>query len=238
MRFKLLTKFFLSFLVTGLMLVGLMIGAMQFFTFRNFGEYVDQNELDKLSGLARDLAREYQVHGSWAFVRDNHEVWIRIFIRNGLIKHDKRLPNDLPLEPRHSYPRRLPNLLETGPRISLFDTEQRIVMGHALTMEGQVTRPVMLEDKTIGYLGIRKLGKLPNPLDAYYLAQQRKLLYLVGGLFLILSVLISYFWQQDFWPPSRRCPVRCTGWVKDSLIRKWRFPGQMNWECWPRILIS
>ena len=196
-------------MATGLMLVALMIGAMQFFTFQNFGNYVDRMELEKLSGLSAELALEYRRHGNWEFIRSNPREWMRIFTRQGLINprgvihpEPRRFPGAPP--PRDRGPDTRPNMMAVGPRISLFDTDHKVVMGKALSFEEQVSRPVLLDDRIVGYLGIQKLTHLPSPLDKYYFAQQKKTIYLVGGLFFILSVLISYLLALGFLAPIKK----------------------------------
>ena len=255
MRFSILTKFFLSFLVSGVLLVGLMVGAMQFYTFRNFSEYVDRMELDNLSGLLEALSAEYSKHGDWAFIRHNHEEWIKIFIRTGLIERQNMVSGPLggaaPFsDPDRPYPLHLhhpsdqahaplsvssapgggmergnrfrsgvqpsphapmkipvlrgPGPLEVGPRLSLFDADYNLVMGRPRSTRGHLLKPVTVQDKTVGYLALKKLGGLSHPLDQFYFKRQKKGIYLVGGLFFIISMLISYILASHLLSPIKK----------------------------------
>ncbi len=270
MRFTILTKFFLSFLISGILLVGLMIGAMQFYTFQNFGDYVDRTELNKLSDLVVQLSMVYEEDGNWESLRRNHNKWRQIFIDSGLIdaNEEQRVPqpgfrpdqpqgwppppvtigsdNPRPFggspvphpgnpqpngpppdflapnfppspgenqrgqgDPRAPAPPPIQidlgsGMLEVGPRLSLFDENYQLVMGRARSNAGHVFKPILYQDETVGYLGLQKLENLSNPLDEYYLQQQRKILYLVGGLFLLVSVLISFILASQLLSPIKK----------------------------------
>jgi len=205
-----------------------MIGAMQFYTFQNFGEYVDQIELDKLSGLISRLENEYQKQSNWESLRHNHAEWTRIFIDAGLIdSSDARLDHPRPrqgppppgVRPPFKPPRQvhnpratpgipgpgpIPDSLEASPRLSLFDENHGLVMGRARSKQGHVFKPILVNDKTVGYLGLRKLEDLSNPLDRYFIRQQKQVIYLVGGVFLILSVLISFVLASQLLSPIKK----------------------------------
>jgi two-component system sensor histidine kinase BaeS len=208
-RFSVLTKFFISFLLTGVILVALLIIAMQVYTFQNFGEYVDNAQLEKLSGLTTALAEVYEEKGDWTFLRGNHNQWIEIFVETGLIRDD-RPHQGHPPQPRHLRegfvppPEAVPGPLDVGPRITLFDAGYRPVMGRARSPEEHAIRPIVLDDKVIGYLGIHELANLSSPLDLYYLAQQKKMITLVGGAFLIIYVLVSYVLASHLLSPVKK----------------------------------
>lgn len=64
MRISQLTKFVLLSLVVGIVLVGIMIGMIQFYAFQNFSDYVTQMEYGQLDDLSRILWEKYQENGS------------------------------------------------------------------------------------------------------------------------------------------------------------------------------
>ncbi len=235
MRFTILSKFFLSFLITGILLVGLMIGAMQFYTFQNFGDYVDQTQLAQLSGLAEQLGQEYEKNKGWSFLKNNHTEWARIFIEFGLINpainrptgplwrppehppmHQpgflagRRMPSGPWLSPQRPplNPNGLnasgPGPLEVGPRLSLFDQGYQVVMGKSRSKEGHIFKPIQLKDEIVGYLGLKKLETMSNPMDQYFIKQQKEIIYIVGGLFLIASVLISFILASQLLSPIKK----------------------------------
>ncbi len=220
---------------------------MQFYTFQNFGDYVDRTELNKLSDLVTQLSMVYEEEGNWESLRRNHNKWRQIFIESGLIDANEgqgiEQPGFRPDQPQGWPPLRTkgfdhsvrpsggtsgahpgspppngpsPNfpppiqidqgsgMLEVGPRLSLFDKNYQLIMGRARSNSGHVFKPILYQDETIGYLGLQKLENLSNPLDEYYLQQQRKILYLVGGLFLLVSVFISFILASQLLSPIKK----------------------------------
>ena len=75
MKSRLFLKFFLVFLVTSLSVVMLMVVTMQFFVYRNFSDYVVQQELERLDGLAAALLSEYQKENNWEKFKNDPRRW-------------------------------------------------------------------------------------------------------------------------------------------------------------------
>ncbi len=78
MRLKLTHKFFLAILIYSLLIVGLMIGTVQFFAYRNFSDYVNRVELDQLDGLVQSLSALYQQEGGWDSLRADPQAFKEI----------------------------------------------------------------------------------------------------------------------------------------------------------------
>lgn len=75
MKSRLFFKFLLLLLATSLAVVILMVVTMQFFVYRNFSDYVMQQELSTLDSLAEALAIEYQQGDNWEKFRNNPRRW-------------------------------------------------------------------------------------------------------------------------------------------------------------------
>jgi hypothetical protein len=63
MKSRLFVKFLLLLIATSLSVVILMVVTMQFFVYRNFSDYVMQQELDSLDGLAQAVYGFTEVSG-------------------------------------------------------------------------------------------------------------------------------------------------------------------------------
>ncbi|MCP3876619.1 MAG: HAMP domain-containing protein [Desulfobacteraceae bacterium] len=110
-----------------------------------------------------------------------------------------------PGDPRPNSPGRpVSGMFETGPRLSLFDTDYNVVMGRAPSKKDHVFRSVYSQDILVGYIGLNKLKDLSNPLDVYFLEQQKKVFYLAGALFLLSSVLVSFLLARHLLSPIRK----------------------------------
>ncbi len=78
MSFKLSYKIFGAFLLTLLVIMGLMIGIMRFLAYRNFADYVNNVEMEMFNDLVKDLAAEFGRSRGWKGIRVDHERWRRI----------------------------------------------------------------------------------------------------------------------------------------------------------------
>ena len=75
MKSKLFIKFLFLMLATSLSVVVLMVVGMQFFVYRNFSDYVVQQELDSLDGLAATLSKQYSKSNSWKDFKEDPRQW-------------------------------------------------------------------------------------------------------------------------------------------------------------------
>jgi two-component system sensor histidine kinase BaeS len=75
MKSRLFIKSLLMLLATSLTVVVLMVVTMQFFVYRNFSDYVVQQELDSLDDIAHALSLEYQKDDSWENFRNDPRQW-------------------------------------------------------------------------------------------------------------------------------------------------------------------
>ena len=208
MRISLLTKFFLSFLVTGAVLVAVLISLVQVYGVKNFSDYVARKDYRELDSLIPVLEAAYREHQSWNFLKQNHYQWQRLLRKAGLIPEGMLPPPPpgFPMEsrtegpppagpPPHDRnappppgPASIPN--ELGPRVSLLNKEKRIVMGRR-PPDTRYLRPLMDQKTVVGYVGFARLANLSHPLDLAYLKQQKKIFFMAGLLFLASSVLVS-----------------------------------------------
>ncbi|MBF0527152.1 MAG: HAMP domain-containing protein [Deltaproteobacteria bacterium] len=80
MKIKLFYKFFIAFVGISLLIVGLLLANIQFFTHRNFADYVNKVEMGKLADLIATLGREYRDRPGWEWLRHNPANWRKILL--------------------------------------------------------------------------------------------------------------------------------------------------------------
>ncbi len=92
---KLSYKIFLTFLLTFLTIVVLMVVIMQFYAYRNFSEYVHKMEILRQNELIPLLSEEYQRNQGWESLRNNNRRWGHI-LRPRPFTSDSTEPPPLP----------------------------------------------------------------------------------------------------------------------------------------------
>lgn len=96
------------------------------------------------------------------------------------------------------------NALFIGPRLTLFDGDKRQVAGHGVSTEGHKLRPLLVNGKTIGYLGIIPVDHLSHPLTANFLRQQARAFYLAGLAVFVVGVIIAFLLSRHLSAPIRK----------------------------------
>jgi len=223
-RSKLSYKIFGAFLLTFFVVLALMIGSIRFFAYHNFSDYVHKVEIEMLDPFVDRLTEEYEKHEGWKALKGNPLFWYKI-LNPGLVSKPvgRRQP---PVNPVGPFPgdkmeaRRgqkappLADQLKADPaerrylmrmvhRLSLFDELKAPIAGRARSVEGHALREIKVDDKTVGWLGLRKHERLSHPLDVAYLQEQSKVFYVAGAAMLLLVAVVSYFLSKNMLAPVK-----------------------------------
>ena len=225
MKIRLVHKLFASLLCTSLLIVIAMVATSEFYVSRNFADYVNKMELERLSSFIDRFGEEYVAHQGWDHLRNNVKAW-----RN-LLRSENRPPDpnrSLPPPPPRTErePHRWepnPEIPDIGPpgegglfpppphglfrlasRISLFDAQRRLVAGNPSAPEEQLLQEITVDGATVGWLGVRKTPHLSHPLDIEFAEQQTKAFYLIGVVTLCAAILVSFFLSRHLLRPIKQ----------------------------------
>ena len=175
MKVKLAYKLFFAFLITSLISIVMMVGIMQYFVVRNFEDFINKMEMQRLGGIAERLGAAYQENKGWGFIIGDPRAFHRIlrpeFSGEG---HEHMPPVPIPPDrgpgpqmPGNDFERVLP---PPGPhpfieqRISLFDAQKRVVAGSAFLTQDHIFKKITVDGKIVGWLGLDKGRRPPDPL--------------------------------------------------------------------------
>ena len=75
MKIRLVHKLFASLLGTSLLIVVAMVATSEFYVSRNFADYVNKMELERVSSLIERFSEEYVAHQGWDHLRNNVKAW-------------------------------------------------------------------------------------------------------------------------------------------------------------------
>ena len=228
MRTKLSYKIFGAFLLTFFVVLALMIGSIRFFAYHNFSDYVHKVEIEMLDPFVDRLAEEYEKHEGWKALKGNPLFWYKI-LNPGLVSNPvgRRQPpvnrvgpfpgdkmeaergqkGSPPADRVKADPSERRYLMRMVHRLSLFDELKSPIAGRARSVEGHALREIKIDDKTVGWLGLRKHERLSHPLDVAYLQEQSKVFYLAGTAMLVLVAVVSYFLSKNMLAPVKELTV-------------------------------
>ena len=194
---KLAYKLFSIFLLMSLLIVVLMVGTLHYFATRQISEFVGKIEMEQLGEIVARLKDEYSQHQGWDHLRANEDLWGEI-IRTGPERREMMFPPlpmpDAPLHgmegPEHSLPGP-PMPHDIKPRLALYDSQKRLVIGRALSAQDQIFKAISADGKVVGWLGLRKPDRSSDPRQVDYLYKQAHAFILIGSCILVLAAIVA-----------------------------------------------
>jgi two-component system, OmpR family, sensor histidine kinase BaeS len=102
MKVKLSHKLLASFLCTSLLTVAGMVVLMHVYATRNFTDYVNRVEMEKLSDLLDALKEEYISHQGWGYLQEDPELWWDLLLSK-IYRADLDLQFPPPPPPPHPF---------------------------------------------------------------------------------------------------------------------------------------
>jgi two-component system sensor histidine kinase BaeS len=89
-------------------------------------------------------------------------------------------------------------------RLALFDAQKKPVVGRAESTEGHTLQEIVVQGKTVGWLGLRNEDSLSDPLGIAFLKQQAQTFYIVGALMLMLAAIVSFVLSRHLLAPVQQ----------------------------------
>ena len=168
-------KFFLAILVAAAAAAGAMALATRLSFQSGFLGYLNQVDAQRLDELAGRLAGEYRRAGSWDFVRDDYA----------------RL-RALALPP------------PTTPRLALLDASGHPVVGNPEIAEEGALKPVVVDGRTVGWIGRSPLRRLSNAAEVSFQQEQLRAAWVIAALALALAGGLALVLGRAFVTPVKR----------------------------------
>ena len=214
---KLWHKLALTFVgLTGIVLILAVILSRQSIN-TGFLEYLNNIEANRTNKVTYQLKVDYEVNGSWEFLRNDKHLW-RQYLRQNLqspLRRQQRRKMPLRLDQlgerfgeasrqnnrSPEFKRRPPPRGNRPPpqdkMITLLDKDQKLIVGSKNQSSSASLIPIMIDENTIGYLRIKAFTKITDQLDQQFLRYQNnaftKIAFIALGIILIGAwVLASY----------------------------------------------
>src|SRR6266480_3919383 len=155
-------KLFLAILAASAAAAAAMAVATRLSFQSGFLGYLNQVEAQRLDALTATLAAEYRRHGDWSFVRDDYA----------------RL-------------RELAAPAQPIQRLALLDEARRRVVGNRELPEDAAVRPVIVDDRIVGWIGRAPYRGLSSAADLSFQQEQLRAAWIIAGLALAACVAIG-----------------------------------------------
>src|SRR5205807_2124867 len=175
MRPGITLKLFLAILAASAAAAAAMALATRLSFQSGFLGYLNQVDAQRLDALTASLAAEYRRHGDWSFVRDNYA----------------RL-------------RELAAPAQPIQRLALFDEARRRVVGNPELPEDAAVRPVIVDDRIVGWIGRAPYRGLSSAADLSFQQEQLRAAWIIAGLALALAACVALGLARAFLLPLKR----------------------------------
>ncbi len=210
---KLARQINLAILTTLLVVVSL-AGALSYLSVkRGFEHYVRSLEEARLGPAVRRLTAVYARDGSWETLRHDPRRFGRLLRRDederaapppeGRSREQREAGEARPPRPEGSADasarppppeqreRRDTDPFETFPRVTLYDASRKPVVGDS-SLDTDATRiPLVVESRTVGWLGVRPITRFDEKIDVGYLQHVRGQLAVIAAAALVLGLVAA-----------------------------------------------
>ena len=186
--------------------------------------------MQNLDNLVYALSARYKKDQGWGGLRNNHRQWVDI-LRSTLPKSDMDEPANVPEPPRFEnremgppprddqqppradnrsrlrewrIPPPPPDQLILGMRLTLFDLDKEPIAGLGRSSAGYAFREITVNDKTVGWLGLKVEETLSHPSDITFLRQQSIAFYFIGGSIFVLAAIVSFLLSKHLLAPIKQ----------------------------------
>jgi two-component system, OmpR family, sensor histidine kinase BaeS len=175
MRFGIALKFFLAILVAAACAAAAMALATRLSFQSGFLGYLNQVDAQRLDDLAARLATEYRRSGSWDFLRDDY-ARLRALA--------------LPQPPI--------------PRLALLDDAGHRVVGSAEIVEEGAVKPIVVDGRTVGWIGRSPLRRLSSAAEVSFQQEQLRSGWVIAALAIALAAALALALGRAFVGPVKR----------------------------------
>ncbi len=185
--FSLRIKIFLAMLLASVLLIISLLGLMQWSFEEGFGDYIQQQQAQRLTSFASELATRYERQGNWRGIR--------------LERPGRRdtTPPDLQPEKYNEFepmPRELDKDFERPPwpRGSLFllDRQHKHLAGRYNPAADNLLQPISVNDNVVGYVGQPRHKGPQEFLDKEFARHQSSHFLSIALLAALVSLLVAY----------------------------------------------
>ena len=183
--------FFLILCATGLAILCLFL-IMWWSIDRGFYKYLGTVDQKKLAQIVGELGNKYEQQGNWDFLNHSSLRWdasgAMPFLEPGTDRPPLLAPPKNELDQNVQFRPRFPEKHPNSP-IVVLNADKKPIQGFYPKNEDVNLHPVIVREKTVGYVGLLSPKHFLHPMQVQFLSQQ-KLALILGAAGLVLIVII------------------------------------------------
>ncbi len=197
MSLNLATRLFAAVLSTAVVVaVAMGVGAHVNLN-RDFLGYLNEQAVNRLDLAVPAVTSGYRQHGSWAFLRDQPELWYRLL---------RPLPEGerVPVAQRPPASPTPAELTGASRRFTLLDADRRRIVGFDSPTDDAVERGIVVDGITVGWLVLTPFESASSGAEKRFADAQARTGWLVGGGAVFLAAAVAFWASRRLLRPVRR----------------------------------
>jgi two-component system sensor histidine kinase BaeS len=228
MNFSIKYKLLLTFVVATVAVVGVMLSLMIWSFERGFLQYVNTIEVESRNQLLAILEYEYESTGGWDALQKDGRRWRELQFsayarslnlwRQSNPEQERRVTEPRPAvseqkpldNTSHPETQRENDSYEGGYRYSrliLLDQGKNLLIGRVRDMSEMELKPINIQGKPVGYLGIRPSRQLTDYYDLRFSEEQGREFLLIALATLVIATILILPLSRSLVKPINRLTV-------------------------------
>jgi two-component system sensor histidine kinase BaeS len=215
------TKLFAAMFLACLLAIGGMTLLIQYSFQSNLLDYVNEQEKRALSQLETQLLEYYRENHDWQKLKNTPRLWQHLVagaLRSSLLPANGDEPIDEPPPPPPKWEDRQGDHAAVGGlppprsrmmqrvdryigRVVLLDDHRQLVRGNERLAPPDNLQLLILDDKTIGYLGLHPRQNLTEKVDVEFAERLQRTVWIVGFISLLIAGILAFGLSRHFVKP-------------------------------------
>jgi len=219
MRLSITYKLFIALAATAALIVAVLLATTQWSIWRGFADHLSRLELARMDNMVVALETIYRRDGNWSTLQGQQRTW-HDTVRNSIGpgpggRGRARPPPPHPSGPNANPPRppnNPPNGRRPGPpprgdplflgrRLALLDSTRTFVVGARVAERASAVRPIVVDDRTVGYLALARSRAADNATNQAFLIGQLKTMSWLALAAMAIIAIISFVLARHFLNP-------------------------------------
>jgi two-component system sensor histidine kinase BaeS len=169
-------KLFLAILAAASVAAAAMAFATRSSFQSGFLGYLSQVDAQRIDALSTTLADEYRRHGGWDFVRNDYSRLRELIAASAQLTQ----------------------------RFTVADAKRELVVGNPEPASGSAERPVVVDDRVVGWVTRAPLRRLSNAAEVSFQQEQLRAAWIIAALAVVLAAIVAVVLARAFLLPVKR----------------------------------
>jgi len=178
--------------------ITLLVFLSMLFSFRaGFLQYVNTARYDYLQSLKATIEESIESHNAWGQLERQQRLW------DALLR--KTYKDNNPQIKDRNQPRSSPS--QRPPKTNAFyllDDDKKVIYGKPRDTKRPLVLPIVIDQKTVGYIGVHKLATFNRKVDQLFVANQTKTFFVIAIIAAILGAIAAFFLAHWMVSPIQR----------------------------------